>query len=735
MIKSHYIIVSAMMALLTACSGDEDVITPAYTVGEADNAITLRAGIREGGSGVQTRAVDTNHANHLAFTTQGTMANLRIDGTWTGHGTDGTVTQTTSATIGAETSSGSKHNSLALTTDIFWDDYGTADPANTTGRTDGLTIYGVAVDGYKTGGAFALPNETNNNLTTISEWEALPWTLPTDQTSGWANYDLLTSNNVKPGNDGTLKFDDVKLNNNSASDLLVFTHAMSKITVNLKAGKGFPSTGVGNTSIKFASSPTVTLTSNTADATTKSEWPNTTGNVNVTTKVVGGQSGANKINMHINSTADATYTAIYDALVMPGSCFGTTDDDIISRIDADGNVYYVTAKKIRAKMQELNASTDYKTEAGKNYIINVTVNKTSIKVTATITDWVDVQSEEVSPVINVNADWGAAGSGPSNDFDKFSFYRSTSKLFDYSKDYSGNENNYFAPEGVAYKPNTPTDQWPFKSGDDIVKLYWPNHNTHYHFRGVWPKTSVETSNMGTAPHVSKVSDADATQKIDIRSVAYKQNSFPSDLLIGMPEFNDNNKMCQNSDHTSVDQSEKGICATEGKITLNFRYVMSQVEVILSTSETGSSDHVNINANTVVEIVNVANEGYVRLGDIEVVTLTTTDTYTLDAVTGSGNELKRHSAIVPQVLTFTNAGASTNTRFKITVTNGDGTKDVYYADINPIKKADGTDLVAPKGKWESGVHYKYNLKLTKSEIKVSATITDWTTVDASDDVWM
>ena len=108
---------------------------------------------------------------------------------------------------------------------------------------------------------------------------------------------------------------------------------------------------------------------------------------------------------------------------------------------------------------------------------------------------------------------------------------------------------------------------------------------------------------------------------------------------------------------------------------------------------------------------------------------------MNAVTGSGNELKRHSAIVPQVLTFTNAGASTNTRFKITVTNGDGTTDVYYADINPIKKADGTDLVAPKGKWESGVHYKYNLKLTKSEIKVSATITDWTTVNAAEDVWM
>ena len=75
------------------------------------------------------------------------------------------------------------------------------------------------------------------------------------------------------------------------------------------------------------------------------------------------------------------------------------------------------------------------------------------------------------------------------------------------------------------------------------------------------------------------------------------------------------------------------------------------------------------------------------------------------------------------------------RFKITVTNEDNTTDVYYADIQPIKKTGSSELVAPNSNWESGVHYVYNLKLTKTEIKISATITDWTRVDASDDVWM
>lgn len=682
------------MALFSACSSEDD-IKPIYTVGEADNVITLRVGVSTGESAVQTRATETDsdHTNHLELT-QGTKAALRIDGTWTGHSSE-EVSQTTTATIGAKTAD-SKHNALTMDPMLYWDDYGTADPDNTVGRSKGLTIYGVAVDGVTTA-----PSE--------SSWTALSWTLPEDQKQDWANYDLLTSNNIK--DDGTLKFDEVK--NGNASDLLVFTHAMSKITVNLKAGEGFADNA-------FVDSPTVTVLGTYLS-----------GEVNVeeATTSVSATGSKSTITLKKEDSPSSGYTATYTGLMMPGNKYG--DSDNILKINADGNIYYVTAKEINA----VNTANEHVFERGKNYILNVTLKKTSIKVTATITDWFNVESENVEPVINVNANWGAAGNGSSNNFDSFSFYRSTSKLFDYSKDYSGNANSYFAPEGVAYKPNTPTDQWPFRSGDDIVKLYWPNHNTHYHFRGVWPTTSTDTSDTGTVPHVSEVSDADATQKIDIKSVPYTQNSFPSDLLIGMPEFNDNNKMCQNSDHTSVDQSDYGICATEGKITLNFSYVMSQVEVILSTSETGSSDHVNINANTVVEIVNVANKGYVKLGDREVETLTTTDTYKLDAVTGSGNELKRHSAIVPQVLTFSNAGASTNARFKITVTNTDGTKDVYYADIKPIKKTDSSDPVAPDGKWESGVHYVYNLKLTKTEIKVSATITDWTTVDASDDVWM
>ena len=105
--------------------------------------------------------------------------------------------------------------------------------------------------------------------------------------------------------------------------------------------------------------------------------------------------------------------------------------------------------------------------------------------------------------------------------------------------------------------------------------------------------------------------------------------------------------------------------------------------------------------------------------------------------GDGNENKRLSAIVPQTLTYTTAQADGNVKFRITIYNdaGDLTNiDVYEADIKPILNSGKTAEVAPNGKWESGVHYVYNLKISKTEVKVTATLADWTTVNATQDIW-
>lgn len=775
----------ASLAILTACSDEIASTTPTYTVGEADNAIVLSAGISEGGAGVTTRAVDGNHDANDTYggghktLAENTILRLRVDGTWLGkdegytlpHGTVGAsniASQTTTASVGngvvVNNEGTATHNKITMNPQLYWDDYGTADPANidtpdgtattnTGGRGKGLTIYGVAVSGK----ALPVSNEGRTNLSTSNTsltWQNIAWNVGKvvngviDQsTNGWGDYDLLTSNNIREEGDGTYKFNDAKgISGNTPSDILEFTHAMSKITFVLTAGKGFP-VHSGDAK-KFNEPPKVTLTSRITGDTSTEEWAQTKGTVNVETGAVNLVTEPVKasVKLHHAETNATSQVVTLDALVFPGSEFGDKSGDpatfpVIARIEADGNVYYVTSEKIREAIG--NAQTagkhgeNFVTEPGKNYIIQVTVNKTEIKVTATVTNWIDVTADPVEPEINVSVDWTTTEGASS--VEGFSFYRSENLNTGYNTANVTND-GYYPAEAIASKPanDATTNQWPFKSLDATpqeVHLFWPTHNTHYQFRGVWPQTSTKTDDTGTAPHVKALSDA---QVIDIKNVAYVGETYPSDLMIARPEFTgaDTDPLCKNSEHTQKHLYSEGICAVNGLVTMNFRYVMSQVEVRLETSEGDSPNKVKLDANTTVDIVNVYNNGYVKLGDREIGYTDTqqSQTYTLNQVTGNGNELKRHSAILPQAFIQETAGASTNTRFKITVTNDDSTTDVYYADVEPILKSDKSGKVAPNGKWESGVHYIYTLLLTKTEIKVTATITDWVTVKASDDVW-
>lgn len=676
-IKKYIYIAAA--AILSSCQSEE-IIRYVYSVGEADNTIQLSAGISDGQSGVMTRAgAEDHHASHLPFTAN-TQVRLRVDGTWTGKGfTNDLVSKTTKAKIGALiTASDNKHNELTFETadKIFWDDYGTADPGNSTGRATGLTIYGVAVNG-----------ETSAPV--VSDFTDLSWTLAADQSSGWASKDLLTSNNVKVGGiDGAYKFDD-----RTSGKLLEFTHAMTKITVVLTAGKGFEDN-------KFVAAPTVTL----------KQFKNT-GNVNVITKTSSPSDPKADIQMHLAEGGASNTTATFDALVYPGNMFENTTN--ILELTADGNTYIVTAAELNKAIQNAITNkvttgypgTDNTLQQGWNYKLRITVDKTEILVTATIVDWNEVVADPETTKIDITTAYGieADGTTEKSFTNTFDFFRSTTINSGYSNDAT-----------VTY--NTVTSKYDFST-----PLYWPNHSIHYFFRGVYPK-------VGDAPLTPSGKFSTTTSNastIAVDNVAYEISKYPSDLAIGYPRTTNETCTAHNKN-----VAELGICATEGEIRMNFRYVMSQVEVELQ-SVTGDAA-VNINENTVVELVNVYNTGNVNMNDGSVSVSGDKNRYTLNNV--ASENLKRHSAIVPQALTFTEKGATTNLRFKITVTNDDTTTDVYYADVEPILKSDKSGKVAPNGKWESGVHYKYTLKLTKTEIKVTATITDWVTVNASEDVW-
>ena len=498
--------------------------------------------------------------------------------------------------------------------------------------------------------------------------------------------DLIVSNNLSKATaetPGNLTFDEHKaIKSNSSEDnlkqsRLIFKHVLSKVTFNLTPGDGFN----GN----FNATPIVTLVS---DKNEKA-YCITEGNINIKQgKAIAGTTDNVKNVVTLKKIADGDNGKITEsAVIYPGSPIGReSDNGIVAKINADGNIYYVYAKEIRAAIiSKLGyENTDYTCKASYNYVFNVKVNKTKITVTATLTDWNVIEAEEVEPKITARATVGDMGTGMSNQYD---FYRKTN-YNDYSK-VSENE------------------------------MFWPDHQTHYHFRGIYP----QLTNEGTQPYqIAKVGENSDVQAIQVSNSPWNESAFPCNFMIGMPEIKEDAKMCGSDSHDPIDMIENGICAREEAININFRYMMSQVLVELTTTE--GYDKVTLNAKTKVEIIGGYKDGYVGLHSRNVEKYADSkESYTMTSVSDDSN-VQKHDAIIPQSLD--------GVKCRITVTNDDNSTDIYEVDINTIKEKNTN---TPITVWKAGEKYKYALKITKTDIHVVATITDWTEKDAESDIWL
>ena len=700
-----HILICVLTVLVTACSEE---VTPTYTVGEANNAITLCAGISQ--QTHLTRAIDDNHTQHTNFTPWSAKAVLRMDGKRAG---DNPYRLRTTATMHDVISTADKkHNEVSMDPVLYWDDFHTADPANTAGRNYGLDIYGAGVDGYRNAEGIigTLPDETGangNNLERSFDWNKLQWTLPLDQSAeSFTNCDLLTSNNVTAGKDGTLKFDDVTgKSGKTPSNLLEFTHAMTCITVELTAGKGFPKNSKGEA--EFTHDPSVTLlgfpyvgivdvinkttTPTKADFTTTTEDPYVTGNIESFIRSGG-----------------TSHTVKLQALVFPGCKFGSATN--VLRIKADGNEYLVTAEKLNDELRSLNTqgkiTTGTTLQQGTNYVFQVTVNKTGVDVTATIKEWNEITAANEAPIINFDKCYGQDGTAFT---DPFTLYRSTNKMEGL---YTGGSDHADITYDNKLKRYVMTPQ-----------LYWPDHKTHYFFRAIWPAAT----------------QIDGGKRILVHNEAYTAGQYPSDLRIGMPRKADGtpDETCKNG------HGVEGICATdapdgsthddEGKIHLNFQYAMSQVIVQLKTNDdVSSTNRVTFDEHTTVEILNGYTAGALRLGDGSSDFADKTPATYLMNKPAEDDYTNYRDAIVPQTLTYKDEqGKDVNLKFRITV------GDDAYETVLGIKDIPVTigGVQQKINAWKPGKKYVYTLTITKTGVTVAATIADWDTVTADTPIWM
>ena len=699
-----YTLAASFVLGLGSCTSEDFWDTFDRTV---DGPIEFTVGVEASPSQrAMTRAEEPATTGYYAMQPN-TQVCLRVDGMWKRKSETEPVSKPTTCTTVAATETDKTINALSFTESekLYWDDYGFGDPDNSENYSKGLQVLGVAVDGM----------DEAPEINDKSKWESLPWAVATDG-KNVLNSDIIVSNNLYVNR---YKFE--KPTKKHPGNL-VFTHPLSKITINIKAGVGFTKGSIGKTTYKFEEDPVVTLThAKSLDGITNSanDYCLTNGTINIATATATAASeGKYKaaVIAGTTSTTDKTYTVIKQAIVYPDTQFGDNDDDVIAVVQADGNVYYVTAKQIRAKITEVGGHTDFKTKAGYNYIINVTVNKTGLLTTATVTAWNEVVSDEASPKINVTGSETQTVSLPSDFGGKFDFWLSETI-----------DGGYVCGATPSINSDGSMD-W---TGTNL--LYWPDHNTHYHFRGLFPYRDEDAK---TGPLV--VEDK-GIQVVKVANGAYNASTSPSNFMIGMPEFDDET-LCGNKEtgHTQVDMRTGGICAREGYINLNFRYMMSQVEVKLTSQTDDNNSTKLVDLKYVkVELVNVGTGGNILLSNRSAVVTTESDNtpYALHMVNGDNKHY--HDIIIPQTLIDNDKN---KVKFKIAVysedpaLNASAAKDVYYADVAPIKVAANGGTAAATNAWQSGVHYVYNLNITKTQINATVSLTDWTTYEASEEVW-
>ena len=678
--KIIYAFMTSLVLAVAACTNEDMDVSLNHT---AEGAIDLSVGVEATPARrALTRAGGATSAYYAMKA--GTQVRLKVDGRWTGKTPEAISQKTTCKTIAAE--SGSAVNALSFTEDemLYWDDYGSGDPNNKTNTDQGLNVLGVAVDGKATAPTIA----------DDSQWESLPWDVVTDGEDVLSG-DIIVSNNLTA-------YQFAKRNDDEAKKM-IFQHPLSKITINLTAADGFTKGTIGKTSYKFEKDPTVTLTNATtlagiSDA--ANDYALTKGTVSIASAQATSDGTKATLVAGTTSITDANITVIKQAVVYPGTQLGADDDAVIAIVNADDNIYYIRAKEIHDAIKTIGGHTDYKTLPGYNYIINVRIKKTGIILTATVEKWVDVDSEEVHPEINMTTKVGSDSHDelPAG-FNGFDLWLND---HDIAKDYTN----------VA----TPT----VNTAGEVVfahTLYWVHHYQHLHFRGIYPTNTVV-----------KEDATDQHQYVEVANGAYDATTFPSNFVMGLPEMAENTP-CGNPDHANVYMDQEGICARKAPINLNFRYMMSQVEVMLKSSNAGDDNYVDL-THAEVELVNIGTEGHILLSDRSAVVTKYADEETLHSI----DSKHYHGIIVPQL--FENSKGKL--KFKITVYS-DSTKtkkDVYYAEVASIKVKEkgSTASAALTDAWKSGTHYVYDLMITKTEISATASLTDWTTVEGSQEVW-
>ena len=492
--------------------------------------------------------------------------------------------------------------------------------------------------------------------------------------------DLCFSNNIAnhtSSTDNRMYFDEATKKFTEGN--LVFYHALSKLQFKIAKGNAFT-----DDEFYFESGKNIELKNFYGKGTfdiKKGEFPSPE-NVNYSSLYCSVAGGA--------TIKDATISAY----VIPGTDLNS-DEEAIS-FEINGSKYIVkkselynafdTSKKTSTYFDETSTSSGNfsKLKAGVNYEFTLHIDKTQIsKISAQLVDWETINGNATPSnaiALTVGMEKSAATQVPVASY----LYKSSNS--DKNKGYSNTDR--FDLSSTTAQQNT---GW-----------YWPDNNTHYHFRTVAPKNDLTTDGEANENYLTMTGGEIADN---------------NDYVWGAPL---EEKHPDATDHKITYKPENGyeeylyhaIGPTLSDIHITQFHMMSDIEINLKTTEGG--DKVNL-TNATVKLGNYYNTANLFVGTGKIVTTgsKTTDLQELSIVTAGS---KYNWRVIPQE----------TKDIKLEITTADG--NVYIiTDLSTVKDASSTSI----DRWYPGKKYVYTFTLKKTGIEtIKATVVDWETVTSN-----
>lgn len=731
--KLHKILFLFPLVALTACS-DDDLDMSQTLSGKGKTPLEVTAVLEAKSMGAQTRAADKAFADGDEL-----VAYLRHV-TWDGPKAADAVDQTpnprtsvnadqapklvtftctgseawnkslsdiypfkTDSIVAIDGTNSQQATGLTTTPNLYWDDFSNSASYATDLRTEKhylQSYYGYCYNGGAPVSGTELDTDEKKAAGKIG------WAVQTDQTSGFKTSDLLWSAEQTPV---SYTHRDANADNQRPGLIIPYTHAMSKVTINVIAGDGFASTyDFASTAITL-NDVRITCTANAPEA--KLTYPTTGGIANVSMKPGD------------KTTTDSKPSRAFEAIIVPSVL--TVGNTLATITQMDGNTYTIPVTEsivknettsgwgsqlgsdaedvnngtaqarpgTRADDATIPAGTGFLMKSGVHYKLNVTVNKTAVNVTATILDWEEVEAEGVSE-IHFENDVKDDGNGTI-----------AAALQDYGFDvYKSADKSNYGTRATHLKYNKTAGTWKY---DPVI--YWQGGTAEY-FRAL---SNVKADATGTTANESLTME-------NGRDALWGTTAEADGYLEG-----------------------QAVNPRTGDVPLKFYHAMSQITFYLEDALKDNSDvsaRIDLKDAT-IQLTDLATGGTLDLdlGTITPASITagqktfSEDAGAVPARMGyfaskeNGNETTYKEEVTLRNYIITPQTISDDAMVIITLADG----TVYKAQLNKCTTevtANGQTKDEYIKEWKRSNHYTYTIELGKETITFRALVEGWNPVE-------